>query len=161
MALRNLFAFALLASGFATANAASELTCITTSVPAMVRAEGLTEQLGDIVLSCSGGTGLSTMSGSLSVYVPVNVTNRLSPGNVIDAVLTANDGTTGPISTGATPVLTGSNLVTFVNASFTLSASGTVDLDISKIRGAVADLGVTTTAPINPLLVRHRPAAAH
>ncbi|MGE5648260.1 MAG: hypothetical protein ACM336_20980 [Acidobacteriota bacterium] len=133
-----LFALAALC---ALSSAASSLTCTPAAVPANVRAEGLTERLGDIVLSCQG-TPNAAVSGSLTLFVPVPVTNRLLPGDVIDATLTTGADTTQQNSTGATASLTGTNAVTFANASFTTSSAGTAYLRISNLRAAVAGFGV-------------------
>jgi len=145
--LGNLFVCAILAPALAAASAASSLTCAVTVVSAVVRSEGLAEQLGDIVFNCSGGTPNGAVTGSLTVSLPVNVTNRLSPGNVVDAVLTVQtDSTTG--SAGATPTLGTPNTVGFDGINFTLSSTGTASLIISNLRAAVADLGVGGNQPI-------------
>lgn len=147
MKLENLLVFSIFASAVAPASAESSLTCTVTAVAAVVRSEGLAEQLGDIVFNCSGGTPNGSVTGALTVSLPVNVTNRLSTGNVVDAVLTVQtDATTG--SAGATPVLGAPNVVGFDGINFTLSSTGTASLIISNLRAAVADLGVGSNQPI-------------
>ena len=47
-------------------------TCAVSAVPNLVRAEGLTERMGDILLQCSGSNPGSVLSGNLSVFLPVN-----------------------------------------------------------------------------------------
>ena len=82
----------------------SALNCVATAVPALVRVEGVTEQVGDIVLNCAGGTPNGLVRGDLRVIsFGGNITNKLNPNtNTIDAVLTVNTGS-GEMSTGATP----------------------------------------------------------
>jgi uncharacterized protein (TIGR03437 family) len=126
----------------ATANA-DPVTCRVTSVAVQVRAEGLAEQLGDVVLTCTGAPG-AIVSGNLTVHVPVPVTNRLSAGNVIDAVLTVDTGA-GPVSTGATVMLRETYFVDFAGVNFALPASGTAVMRVSNIRAAVAQFGQTGT----------------
>jgi uncharacterized protein (TIGR03437 family) len=150
MRISSLLTVLMVSSVYAVANAAP-LNCNVTGVAVQVRTEGLTEQLGDIVLSCTGGTPGATVSGNLSVSLPVAVTNRLSAGNVVDATLTVSTGT-GPVSTGATPVLQGTNAVGFNGITFTLPADGGASLRISNLRAAVAQLGQSNTAPIQALL---------
>ena len=93
-------ALCLLAQG-----AAGQITCSATSVPPIVRAEGLAERLGDIVLQCTlqviglteaGSSGQS--SGYVSVNIAVNlnttVTNNRNFGqgsSVTDAILVTNE----------------------------------------------------------------------
>ncbi len=147
MKLGNLLVFAILAPALAAASPASSLTCAVTAVSAVVRSEGLAEQLGDIVFNCSGGTPNGAVTGALTVSLNVNVTNRLSAGNVVDAVLTVQTDTTAG-SAGATPVLTAPNAVGFDGINFTLSSTGTASLVVSNLRAAVADLGTGSNQPI-------------
>ncbi len=125
----------------------SSIQCVTSGTPVMVRSEGLTEELGDILLHCTGGIPNGTVLGSLSVSLPVSITNRVTTGSVIDAVLTADAGG-GPVSTGATPVLGGANTVTFTGVNLTLSATGSASLRISRLRVAAAQLGADNPRPI-------------
>ncbi len=55
----------------------SVLTCATSAVPTNVRAEGISERTGDILLSCSGGQPAGQISGNIIVSLNVNVTNRI------------------------------------------------------------------------------------
>src|ERR1700693_3567763 len=59
----------------------SALICIPSAVPTIVHSEGLSERVGDIVLSCSGGTPGVTISGNLTVFLTVDVTNKLAANN--------------------------------------------------------------------------------
>ena len=47
--------------------------------PISVRAEGLTERLGDIVLQCSGSNPGTVFSGNFTLFLPVTITNRVDP----------------------------------------------------------------------------------
>jgi hypothetical protein len=80
---------ALLAGLIPTASAQIALTCNATVVPPTVRSEGLTELVGDIVLSCSGsaGPGGASLVGllptaNISVFFNTPVTSRLLSGGV-------------------------------------------------------------------------------
>src|SRR5215471_21562535 len=67
--------------------------CAVTSTPLQIRAEGLTERLGDILLQCTGGTPGSVLGGNLTLFFPVSVTNRVDMNNQTrDAVLSADSG---------------------------------------------------------------------
>src|SRR5436309_1514617 len=62
--------------------------CQVTSTPVPVRAEGLTERLGDILLQCSGSIPGSLFNGNFSLFLPVTVTNRVDANNLTrDAVV--------------------------------------------------------------------------
>ena len=122
------------------AASAASLVCTPAAAPVVVRSEGLAEPVGEILLACRNGSARRPVTGSLTVSLPVNVTNRLSAGNVIDAVLTVDTGS-GPVSAGATPILTGANVVAFTNVSFTLAPAGTASLRVSNLRGAMTQLG--------------------
>lgn len=84
-----------------TASAQIALTCNATVVPPTIRAEGLTELVGDIVLTCSGSAnnviGSTTLSSSLtgtlptaniSVFFNTPVTSKLLSGGVTNGAET-------------------------------------------------------------------------
>ncbi len=134
-------------SGLHPAYGAASLICEITAAPVTVRSEGITEQLGDILFACRNGDSNGAVTTSLGVSLPVNITNRVTAGNVLDAVLTVDTGN-GPVSAGATPILGSSNVVTFMGIHFALSPAGTASLRISGIRAAIAQLGQGVTSPV-------------
>jgi hypothetical protein len=85
----------LLGIGSSSANAQipPTMTCqATTGVPNIVRAEGITELLGDLVLNCTGGK--PTLKGQLipltnvQISINTNITSRIvGAGNVSEALL--------------------------------------------------------------------------
>jgi hypothetical protein len=60
-------------------------------VPPIVRAEGLTELVGDLVLNCSGGTptavGAPVPQVNVQIFLNTNVTSRLTNSNWSEALL--------------------------------------------------------------------------
>src|SRR6516164_9741697 len=65
----------------------SGTTCVPSAVPPQVRSEGLCERLGVLILQCSNSPG-TVLTGSLTVYVPLSVTNRVNSSNqATDALL--------------------------------------------------------------------------
>lgn len=121
--------------------------CSVSSVPTQVRAEGLTETMGNIQLQCSGALPGSVFTGSLTVYLPVSVTNRVDANNLAqDTVLSADSGS-GYTAT-ANRGLVSSNSISFNGLSFTIPASGNLNLQISSLRGAASQLGATFAQPI-------------
>jgi len=88
------------------------LTCnAAVSVPPTLRAEGFTEQIGDIVLTCTGGSatqftvGQALPTANFSVSLGTNVTSRLINGNVSEALLLIDEPGSGlaPVVPGTGP----------------------------------------------------------
>jgi hypothetical protein len=59
--------------------------------PTIVRAEGLTELVGDMLLNCTGGTptefGAQIPLSNVTVFLNTNITSRLVSGNISEATL--------------------------------------------------------------------------
>jgi len=126
----------------------SALVCIPSAVPATVHSEGLAERVGDVVLTCSGGTPGATISGNLTVFLNAAITNKLAANNTVDAQLSVDTGT-GPSPANVPAELAASGAVAFNGLSFfTLPASGSVTLRITNLRADATGL----TAPQQPIL---------
>ncbi|MGH9722780.1 MAG: hypothetical protein ACRD8O_21435, partial [Bryobacteraceae bacterium] len=115
--------------------------------PTLVHAEGLAERMGDIVFSCSGGAPGSVVTGNLTFFLSVNVTNRVSSTNVLDTRLTVNTGS-GPVAANVPGTLTSTNAVAYNGLSFTVPASGQVGLRLTNLRGAANVQGIGVDQPI-------------
>jgi len=122
---------------------AQGLTCAGTAVTPLVRAEGLAERLGDVVLECSGGAPGAVIKENLTVFLSVNNTNQLLTNGVLDAQLTVDTGA-GPVPS-VSPRPAGPSALAFNGVEFTLPASGKVALRITNLRG---DVSQANTAPI-------------
>src|ERR1700726_4891996 len=127
------FSFFLISSAFGLANAQTILTCNSTSVPPIVHVEGIAERIGDIVLICSGGMPAEQITGNLSIFLGVNVTNRIAGSTVTDVVFTVDNGS-GPQPVNVPGTLTGLSSLVYNGVSFTLSTTGTATLRIANIR---------------------------
>src|SRR5215471_11174680 len=77
----------ILAAGARFAYGQNALLCTPTASPTQVLAEGIAERVGDIVLSCSGGTPATVVTGNLTFFLNVNVTNKLASGILTDVLL--------------------------------------------------------------------------
>ncbi len=117
----------------------SSVSCTAGAAPVLLRAEGLSEPAGDIVLACSGGAPLAQISTNLTLFAPVNVTNRLGAGDTLDVALTIDTGS-GPVPAGVAAVLASPSSVAFNGLSFRLSASGGALLRVSNLRLAARQL---------------------
>jgi uncharacterized protein (TIGR03437 family) len=117
---------------------AATLNCVPSAAPPIVHGEGITERTSDIIFTCSGGVGSSTVNVNFLLFLNVNVTNRLtsvSYNTLTGIALTADNGS-GPQAISSPAFLMGPGTVGFNDASFTLSSSGSVTLQISGLRGA-------------------------
>lgn len=113
--------------------------CQITAVPPLVRMEGITERLGDIVFTCSGAPG-ATVSGSLTVQLNAPVTNKIIGNTTLDVVMTVNNGS-GPAIVNAPAQLQGTSQVVFNGLQFALGPAGTAELRITNLRADVSQSG--------------------
>jgi uncharacterized protein (TIGR03437 family) len=133
---------------------AGTLTCTLAATPAVVHGEGITERISDIVFDCSGGAPGATMTVNLSIFLNVNITNRLasaSSGDLLGISLTTDDGA-GPQPIAAPPTLIGPTSLTFNGATFTLSSSGSVTLRLAGVRGAADQLNFAPNSTLQVLI---------
>jgi len=89
-----IFAFALVALllGAGTANAQQAFTCVANAgTPVIVRVEGITELVGDLLLQCTGGNptpvGQQVPVTNLRLTLNTNITSRLLGSGFIDSLL--------------------------------------------------------------------------
>ena len=127
------FSYFLISSAFGLANAQTILTCNSNSVPPIVHVEGIAERIGDIVLNCSGGMPSAQVTGNLSIFLSVNITNRVAGSTVTDVVFTMDNGS-GPQPVNVPGTFTGLSSLVFSGVSFTLSPTGAAILRIANIR---------------------------
>jgi uncharacterized repeat protein (TIGR01451 family) len=99
-------AVAILTSGLAHAGNPPMMCSASVSVPTTLRAESVSELIGDIVLTCTVGIadqyaiGVPLPIANITVSLPVNVTSRLINGSVSEALLLIDDpgsGLTAPV----------------------------------------------------------------
>jgi uncharacterized protein (TIGR03437 family) len=140
----------LLSTLAATGAAASTVACVSLAVPAVVRAEGLAERVGDIVLNCTGAAG-SAVSTNLTVFLSRRITNRISETGVADVLLTVDNGS-GPVSAGVPATLGGPSSVNFLGAAFNLSSAGQATVRISNLRAAIGEIGSALPVPVQAFL---------
>lgn len=140
---RQFFAFCVLAfTSLIPALKLYALNCVPSAVPPIVHGEGITELGGTLTFNCSGGAANATLSMNLYLFLNVNVTNRLTSAgsNTLSGItLTANSGS-GSQVISSSPILSGPQTVAFNGATFTLSPTGTVTLQLSGVRGAANQL---------------------
>ena len=125
----------------------SSARCQVSTSPTPVRAEGLTERLGDITLQCSGATPGAAFSGNFTLFVSAGITNRVDGSNLTrDAVLSVDLGS-GYVPTGIAGLVSGSS-ISFNGVSYTTPATGMVNLRISGVRASMNQMGYTSSIPV-------------
>jgi uncharacterized protein (TIGR03437 family) len=127
------------------------LICATSAVNPTVHAEGIAETLGDILVSCSGGSPGSAITLNFIVSLNVAITNRVSTTNATDVSLTIDSGA-GPVPAAVPGLLQSSNTVSFNGVAFTVPASATVNFRVSNLRGNVTQTGGGFQQPILAVL---------
>ena len=147
MRLLCLFAFAVAMTP--TAQSATAPVCSAGGVPVVVRAEGITERVGDILIQCSGATPAVPITTNLAIYLSASITNRLSADRTVDASLSADTGS-GPVTIQSSAYLGSSYSLSFNGLTVTPGPSGEFSLRISGIRLTASN--VPANSPITAYL---------
>jgi len=135
---------------------AGPLSCTANvSVPPQLRSEGMTELIGDIVLSCTGGSpvapGLAIPTVNITVSLATNVTSRLlgtgSVTNASEALLLIDEPGSGLTSavTGTGP---GAAIALCPTPGFGAGPGGTCAQVASASTAITAPGGGTTVTPV-------------
>jgi hypothetical protein len=140
---------ALFGGGWPAASQAA-LTCTTAvAVTPSVRWEGQTERVGDIVLSCSGGTPNAPITASFTIFLNTTITSNLLDHNTIpttEALLLLNEPAPVLQVLGANvfrALKAGGNSITWPGVTFAPDSAGKVTLRFTNIR--------VNATPLNPL----------
>src|SRR5580693_3387157 len=120
-------------SFFCVSNAQTILTCSESTVPPVVKGEGIAERTGDLVLACSGGAPGAMVTGNLSIFLSVNITNRVI-GNTAAGINFTIDNGSGPQPVNTPGTITAPGTLMYNGLSFALSSTGTATLRIANIR---------------------------
>ncbi len=113
---------------------AQPAVCVTSATPPLVRAEGLTERIGDILLACTGTTG-NTLNANVTVGLNTNLTNRVSTSSTVTGVVFTIDSGLGPQPVLTPPLLVGPSTLAYNGVNLTFSAQGAVNLLSSPASG--------------------------
>ena len=122
-------------------------TCQMSAGAVVVRSESLTERVGDIFVNCSGTAG-ATITFNLTVFLGINVTNRLTDQGTMDVLLSADTGS-GFAPSGIIARYVSANSVVFPGITVTIPGSGRFSYKISNLRAAISQNGVGNEQPIS------------
>jgi uncharacterized protein (TIGR03437 family) len=122
-------------------------TCNAGVTLADVHAEGLAEKVGNVILTCTGGTAGSLVTSNFFIALNANVTNRLTSSGTLSNISV----TVGAFPTGAPPVLSSPTSISISGAQYTVPSPNTlpVTITVSGIRVAIPTLtgqGASATA---------------
>jgi hypothetical protein len=119
--------------------------------PTIVRAEGLTELVGDMLLNCNGGTptlaGAQIPLSNVTIFLNTNITSRLVSGNISEATLMIDEPHPAPAL--AVP----NNTVVLPPAGSPLQALCVPQGASCPITGTF--VGVPSPSPYDPTLANH------
>lgn len=115
-------------------------TCQVAANLPLLHAEGLTEQIGDVTLTCTGGTANSNVLTYLSLALNATITNETDQnGNLLGITTTVSINGGSPTNSGLQPTLDGAADLVVNGMSYNVPAtpSTPVVLRISGVRVAV------------------------
>jgi hypothetical protein len=118
-------------------------TCAANAVPSLVRMEGLTERVGDILYNCTGIPN-TTVTVNLLIALNTNITNRILSGNTLTGIVFTIDNGSGPQPIPAPPLLTGQNTLVYNGVPLTFSPLGALTLRVAGIRANASGIPVDT-----------------
>lgn len=112
------------------------LRCTASGDPVLVRAEGVAEPVGTIVMNCSPiGVTTGTVMASISITMGTPLGNRVTAEGLIDATLEVDKGFgIGPSGSRARAI--GTNGAVFEPVTFPLPSHGQVAFRISNLRAS-------------------------
>ena len=145
MCCRGTVLFALVFSALPFVLPAQSICVPTTNAP-IVRIEGITERIGEVVLSCSGAPN-SSLTANFTVALDTNVTNQISNGNSLNGMVFTIDSGSGPQPVLIQPLLSGQNAIFYNGVNVPFSTQGNAILRFSGIRA-----NATPGAPISASL---------
>jgi hypothetical protein len=133
---------------FTVAAASSQsLSChANAGVPPLVRAEGFTELVGDLVLTCTGGTaGLPTVT-NVQVFLNTNITSRRLSASDTEALLVVDEAGSPVIYRGQ-PALGLENAIVWQGVSIIAPGAGQRIIRITNLRANATMIGVSSLIP--------------
>ncbi len=113
---------------------AQGLQCLAVSAAPVVHTEGVSELVGDITANCQGGQPNAVTTGNLTIFLSVNITNRIDAFSNSDIRFSYDNGN-GPTTAAAVAQITGPNQAVFNGLTFQLSNTGSISFRIVNIRG--------------------------
>ncbi|MGB9605532.1 MAG: hypothetical protein ACPL88_06600, partial [Bryobacteraceae bacterium] len=138
----------LLAPGQARAQVPFSCTASATSIA--VRAEGLAELVGDLVLTCTGGTAGQPITMTVQIFANTNITSRiLSPPDGVEALLLIDNPPYSPSNVVTGKLVATGNSVIFAPVNTTQPGSGTRTLRIVNVRVNAAQLPVASAVNLS------------
>jgi uncharacterized protein (TIGR03437 family) len=121
--------------------AAQSIVCATSALPPLVRAEGLTERIGDILLTCTGTPG-NTVNANITIGLNTGVTNRISSASTLTGIVFTIDSGAGPQPVLTQPLLFAQTALSYYGVNIPFSPQGAVSLRFVGIRANATHIPV-------------------
>lgn len=127
---------------------------VASGVPPIVRAEGLTELVGDLVVVCTGGTAGEVRTTNLQLFLNTNITSRIvGSGDESEALLIIDENLSSGSGSGATTpgiyrgrkVTNTQNALVWPGIAIVAPGQGQRVLRFTNIRANAAGLGASST----------------
>lgn len=143
------------------ANAQASFTCAATATSVAVRAEGLAEPVGELVLTCTGGTAGQPISLTLQIVANTRITSRiLTPPDTVEALVLIDSPPYNPATVVAGRLIT-ENSVVFSPVNTTQPGAGNrvfrfVNVRVNAAQQPLAsaiNLSVTASAGGAPITI--------
>lgn len=134
----------IFAAGVALQAQPAVTACVPSAMPPLIRFEGITERVGDIVFNCSGVPN-SSITGNLTITLNANVTNRISTSNTYTGLVFTIDSGTGPQAVTVPPMVFSQNGIVYNGVTIRFSPAGTAVLDFSGIRVNATQLALNAS----------------
>lgn len=116
------------------ASAQANFSCNASVLSNAIRAEGLAELVGDLILTCTGGTAGQTLTYNIQVYANTNITSRLLEPPTLTEALLGIDAPPYPAEKLFSGQLMTKNMVLFQGVPIAMPGSGTRTLRIMNLR---------------------------
>jgi uncharacterized protein (TIGR03437 family) len=124
----------------------AQVTCTANGgVPALVRAEGITEQVSDLVVQCTGGNPATTLSVTWTLFLNTNITSRVFTGEGTEALMIV-DNPTAPGGSTTNAVRASANSLRWSGVPLVPPGAGTRVIRFTNLRANASGLGASSTA---------------
>ena len=127
---------------------AQPVVCTSSAMPPLIRAEGLAERVGDILLACTGTPG-NTLNANITISLNTNVTNRLSSSTALTGLVFTVDNGSGPQPVLTPPLLVGSTAFSYLGVNLVFSPQGALNMVFAGIRSNATQVPLASSVVAN------------
>jgi uncharacterized protein (TIGR03437 family) len=141
--MKRLAWLAILGAALSGSSWAASAGCVVSAAAPQLRASGIAEVIGDVVLDCPAGMPSWSLNGNLVFYLPANVTNAVDTAGAAIGATVAVDTGAGYVNLAAAGTPQG-HLISFNGVTVPAPGGVAFSLRVSGIRMDVSALGQGT-----------------